>query len=218
MSDEQDDSPTFHADDVEMKATEIAHKGYFRLDRHWLRHKRYDGGWTEPFQREVFERGHAVAVLPYDPVRDQVVLIDQFRIGAYTAFQQLDWFGDNPSPWLAEIVAGIVEPGETPEQVATREIVEEIGIEAREIRKIRTYLATPGGSSESLIIYAARVDAAGAGGVHGLSHEHEDIRAYAVPATEAIAMIDNGRMINATAIIALEWLRNNREALRADWL
>ncbi|GAB6053913.1 ADP-ribose diphosphatase [Magnetospira thiophila] len=208
----------FHNSDVELEQSETLYDGYFRLERHTLRHKRFGGGWTDTFQREIFERGHAVAVLPYDPKRDEVMLIEQFRIGAHAAFRQLDWFGDAPSPWLIEVVAGIVEPGETPEEVATREIVEEIGLQALDLRKIRTYLATPGGSSESLILYVARVDSAGAGGIHGLEHEHEDIRAYGVPATEAIAMVDDGRIINATAMLALEWLRHNRDSLRAEWL
>jgi ADP-ribose pyrophosphatase len=114
-------------DDVKIIEHATAYDGYFRIDRYRLRHRVYEGGWSREVMREVFERGHAASVLPYDPVRDAVVLIEQFRIGAYTA----DW-----KPWIEEIVAGVIEPGETAEAVAHRETVEETGCTTTDLVKI----------------------------------------------------------------------------------
>src|SRR5207245_10046791 len=97
-----DESETFGRDAVEIESHETIHQGHFRLDRWRLRHRLFAGGWGKPISRELLERSAAVAVLPYDPLRDQVVLIEQFRIGAYA-------HGD-PAPWLLEAVAGLIEP------------------------------------------------------------------------------------------------------------
>ena len=108
------------AKDVEILDKSEQYKGYFRINRYRLRHRLYAGGWSGELQRELFERGHAVGVLPYDPAADSVVLIEQFRIGALVAGME---------PWLTEIVAGIIEEGEAPEEVARRETREEAGLE-----------------------------------------------------------------------------------------
>ncbi len=196
--------------DVTVEKLETAFQGYFRIDRYHVSHRTFDGGRTPVFTRELFERGHAVVVLPYDPVSDRVVLIEQFRIGALAA----GW----ENPWLLEVVAGIVDPGETPEQVALREMQEEAGAQVRDMVYITRYLASPGGTSESVWLYCARVDADSIGGNHGLAHEHEDIRALTVPAEKAFAMVANGRINNAAAIIALQWLQLHRQELRTRWL
>ncbi len=182
--------------------------GYFRIDVYRLRHKRFGGGWTEVMSRELFERGHATVVLPYDPVRDAVVLIEQFRIGAYAA-------GFNP--WLIEPVAGIVEPGETPEDVARREALEEAECEIAELEPIGTVLASPGGCSEVLYLYCGRVDSAGVGGVHGLAHEDEDIRAFVSPVDAVLERLAKGEYNNASTVMTLQWLALNRERLKKKW-
>ena len=184
-------------------------QGYFRIDRYRLRHRRFEGGWTEPMTLELFERGHAVAVVLYDPERDCVVLIEQFRIGAYAAGRE---------PWLTEVVAGIIEEGEDAADVVRREALEEAGCEIRELEPIATILPSPGGSSETIAFYCGRVDARGAGGVHGLAHEGEDIRVLVLPAEEALARVMAAESANANAVIALQWLALNREALRERWL
>jgi ADP-ribose pyrophosphatase len=194
------------SDDVEILEADTPFQGYFRIDRYRLRHRRHDGGWTGEIRREVFERGHAAAVVPYDPVRDEVVLIEQFRIGALAA---------GKAAWQVEIVAGIVEPGETPEDVARREAREESGQELRELIKLYHYLVSPGGTSETAHIYCGIVDSTHAGGIHGLDAEEEDIRVFAVPFKTAWAMVTQGRIDNAPTLIALQWLALNRAALRA---
>ncbi len=129
---------------VEIIERTTPYRGCFRIEAYRLRHQRFGGGWTEVMTRELFERGHAAVVLPYDPARDVVVLIEQFRIGAYAAGR---------GPWLIEAVAGIVEPGEEPEDVARREAMEEAGCAITALEAIGTVMPSPGGSSEILHLY-----------------------------------------------------------------
>ncbi len=182
--------------------------GFFRLMRYRLRHRLFKGGWSPVLTRELFERGHAAAVLPYDPDSDQVVLTEQFRIGAMEVPN---------GPWLLEIVAGIIEPGETPEDVVRREAIEEIGCPVADLIPICEYLVSPGGTSERISLYCGRVDASGAGGIHGLAEEGEDIRVEVMSADEAIARMQDGAIVAAAPIIALQWLMLNRESMRSRW-
>ena len=194
--------------DVEVLEKSIVYDGYFRMDRYRLKHKLFEGGWSEEFARELFERGHAVALLPYDPVRDVVVLVEQFRIGAYAA---------GCHPWLIEVVAGIIDPGETAEEVARRETVEEAGLHVSDMIKVADYLASPGGTSETVTLYCGRIDAGEAGGIHGLDTESEDIRVMTVPFDEVAGLLAEKRTHNATLLIALQWLTLHRAELRAKW-
>lgn len=166
--------------------------------------------------REVFERGHAVGVLLYDPDRDVVVMIEQFRIGAFAVQPSLQ-FRRRVSPWLMEIVAGIVEKGESPEDVARRESIEEAGCEILDLVHICDYLVSPGGSTESVILFCGRVRAPRHGAIHGIDEEHEDIRVHVVPAHRALKWLDTGLACNSMIIIALQWFRLNRERLRNRW-
>lgn len=204
-------------DDLEIQEKRQAYQGYFRMDEWHVRHRLFEGGWSNQITRECLERGHAVAVLPYDPVRDEVVLIEQFRVGAAASAPSPNWGGDPPSPWLTEIVAGIVEDGEHPDDVAARETMEEAGCALLDLKPITTYLVTPGCSSETIRLYLGRVDAENAGGIHGLDHENEDIRVFTLSASEAFAMVADGRINNGTIIICLQWLQLNHEAMRREW-
>jgi ADP-ribose pyrophosphatase len=196
--------------DVEIIVKETPFQGYFRIDRYRLRHRLFAGGMGRPIRREVFERGHAVALLPYDPVLDQVVLIEQFRIGAYAAGR---------APWLVEIVAGIIEAGETADDVARRETQEEAGLTIiGELEPIAEYLASPGASTETVAVFCGRVDASRADGIHGHADEGEDIRVLAMPVDDALARLAAGKIDNSPGIIALQWLALNRERLRRKWL
>ncbi|MGE4527418.1 MAG: NUDIX domain-containing protein [Rhodospirillaceae bacterium] len=188
---------------------ESLYRGYFGVNRYTLRQQTFGGGWSEPFTREVFERGHAVAILPYDPVADRVVLIEQFRVGALVA----GWH-----PWLIETAAGMIEPGETPEEVARRETAEETGLAVGRLEFIAHSLCTPGGSSETLALYCAEVDASKAPEYAGLAHEMEDIRVFSMAAQDAIGLLDAGSVNNASTLITLQWLALNHARLRAAWL
>jgi ADP-ribose pyrophosphatase len=206
MTDRPHDIPAHDA--VEILEREPAYQGFFRLDRYRLRHKTHAGGWSKELSREVFERGHCAALLPYDPRRDEVVLLEQFRLPALAAGFE---------PWLVEIVAGIIDPGETAEEVARRETLEESGREAGRLEEIGTYLMSPGGATESITLYCGEIDAAGAGGVHGLAEEGEDIKVFALPADEAFEKLRQGKIVNAIGAIALLWLEINRPRLRTRW-
>jgi ADP-ribose pyrophosphatase len=202
------DAPLSDADtpeSVEILETQTPFHGFFRIDRYTLRHRTHDGGWSEPMTREVFERGHSVALLPYDPARDEVVLIEQFRLGALAAAMPA---------WQVEVVAGIIEPGEEPEAVARREGEEEAGLSVQRLIPISHYLATPGGSSETIRLYCGLIDATDAGGLHGLDHDYEDIHARAMPFDAAFALLGQGPADNAPTVIALTWLALNRRRLR----
>lgn len=194
--------------DVEILEKTVCYDGFFKLEKYRLRHRRFAGGMTPVLTRELFERGHAVAVLLYDPVRDRVVLLEQFRIGALEAAG---------GPWLLEIVAGIVEPGETAEEVARRECREEAGVEPTALEPICHYLVSPGGTSESISLFCGRVDSTHLGGLHGLADESEDIRVFTVNFDEAWELFQRGRINSAAPIIALQWLAMNRDALRRRW-
>lgn len=193
---------------VEILEKTAGYQGFFRLDRYRLRHRLFSGAWSRALVREVFERGHAAAVLPYDPRRDQVVLVEQFRIGALEA---------PGGPWLLEIVAGIIEPGETPEEVVRREAVEESGCIIQEVVPICEYLVSPGGTSERITLFCGKVDTARAGGTHGAADEDEDIRVVVMSADAAFAQMQAGRINAAAPIIALQWLRLNRDQVRRRW-
>jgi len=193
---------------VEIIEKTTAYKGFFRLDKYRLRHSLFAGGDSQVLVRELFERGHAVGVLPYDPVRDEVVLVEQFRIGALEAPQ---------GPWLLEIIAGMIEDGELPEQVAHREAAEEAGCKLEDLVPIARYFSSPGGSSEQVSVFCARASSEGLGGIHGEPSEGEDIRVHVLSFDEAMALLESGGINSALPIIALQWLALNRERLRADW-
>ena len=158
--------------------------------------------------RELFERGHTVAVLPYDPVQDKVVLIEQFRIGAYAAGLE---------PWLSETIAGIIDSGEGAEEVAHREALEEANCRMLELVKIGTFVMSPGGSSETTTMFCGRVDSGGVGGVYGLAQEGEDILARVVSLDEALKNLAVGKIVSAYAVIPLLWLQSNKASLKAQW-
>ena len=193
--------------EVELHEKTIAYRGYFRVDRYRLRHRLFGGGWSVEVTREVFERGHAVAVLPYDPRRDSVVLIEQFRMGPYA---------NGETPWQMEIVAGIIDKGQAPEEVARRELMEEAGLAPLgPLAPIGRYFTSPGGCTETIQLYYAAVDSAGGGGLHGLVHEGEDIRAQVVDFATAMAWLDAGRFLSSPPIIALMRRPRHRDRLRA---
>lgn len=206
------------AKDVEVIEKEIAFQGYFRIDRYRLRHRQFEGGMGAEITREIFERGHAACCLLYDPDLDKLVLIEQFRPGAYAALAS-PWFDEHQSsPWLIEIIAGIIEEGEEPQDVVRREALEEAGCEVSRIEPLFHYLASPGAATESMFVFCGRVDASNVGGVHGLSHEGEDIRVLVVDVKRAFEMFDQGRIINAMTIIPLQWFRAHHRELRMRWL
>ena len=198
----------FGNDDVEVLAVETGYKGFFRINRYRLRHKLFAGGWSASLTRELFERGHAAAMLPYDPVRDQIVLLEQFRVGA---------LGSDNSPWLLEMVAGMIEPGESASEVIVREAEEEAGLVVGRSRFALSYLVSPGGTSERIHVYVGEVDSRKATGLHGLAEEGEDIRLHVVSREQAYRWVEEGRIDNAATVIALQWLQLHLAEIRSQW-
>jgi len=182
--------------------------GFFSLSRFRLRHTLYRGGWSEHLERELFHRGSCVAVIPYDPVLDRVVLIEQFRVGAMKT---------QDDPWLLEIVAGAVEEGEGAEDVAHREADEETGCKIRHLIPLYEFFTTPGGCSEKLTLFCGIVDASEIGGHCGLADEQEDILVRVVSFAEAMQLLRQGKIESAIPIIGLQWLALNRDQLRTDY-
>ncbi|EKK5268326.1 ADP-ribose diphosphatase [Cronobacter dublinensis] len=199
---------TFTKNDVEIIAREKLYRGFFSLDLYRFRHRLFNGEMSGEVRREIFERGHAAVLLPFDPVRDEVVLIEQIRIAA---------FDTSDTPWLLELVAGMIEPGETVEEVARREAMEEAGLAVGRVKKFMSYLASPGGTSERLSLLVGEVDATTAQGIHGLADENEDIRVHVVSREQAYLWVEEGRIDNAASVIALQWLQLHHHALRNEW-
>jgi len=184
--------------------------GFISIDRLHLRHRLFAGGWTGLLQREVKLGGKVAAVIPYDPVRDELVLIEQFRIGPFAA--------DDPEPWLTEIVAGMIEDGEVLEDVVRREAREEAGIEVSDITHALEFYASPGAISEHMTLYCARTDTASAGGIHGVAEEGEDIMVIVMTFDQVMAALDSGRINGGPVIAAVQWLALHRDEIRERWL
>ncbi|KFB99184.1 ADP-ribose pyrophosphatase [Trabulsiella guamensis ATCC 49490] len=208
MTQPHEQAVTFSKKDVEIIARESLYRGFFSLDLYRFRHRLFNGEMSGEVTREIFERGHAAVLLPFDPVRDEVVLVEQIRIAAYDTSE---------TPWLLEMVAGMIEEGETVEDVARREAVEEAGLIVGRTRPVLSYLASPGGTSERLSILVGEVDASTASGIHGLADENEDIRVHVVSREQAYQWVEEGKIDNAASVIALQWLQLHYQALRNEW-
>jgi len=196
------------AKDVEIISQESAYTGFFKLNRYTLQHRLFAGPMSSILHRECFERGHAVAVLAFDPLQNKIVLLEQFRIGA--------WVHDQ-NAWMYEVIAGIIEEQQSPEEVAHREAEEEAGCKLLDMEYICNYYSSPGGSSETLQLYCAAVNSAGVEGLYGLESEGEDIRAVVVDYAQAVDWLDEGKLNNASTIISLQWLMLNHTRLIDKW-
>lgn len=199
----------FTRQDVELIKEDILYRGIFTLVRHHLRHRQFNGEWSNPFTREILKRKSAVGVLLYDPSLDQIVLIQQFRAGALDRA--------NGAPWLLEVVAGVYDPDEPITEVAKREAQEEAGSVVLDLHPICEYYVSPGGSDEYLHLFCGRIDASQSGGIHGLAEENEDIRAFTLSSDEAFQCLKEGHIKTSPAIISLQWLQLNRERLKQLW-
>ena len=206
MSDNEDLKPQFTRGAVDIVSRQIKYDGFFQIHKLRLRHRLYRGGWSGEMERELFVRGNAVGVLLYDPQRELVAFTEQFRIGALER---------ESGPWCLEVVAGMVEEGESLEDVARRELQEEAGLEVADLHFIRSYLPSPGGASERMHLFCACADLSNVEGYFGLADEHEDIRLRVLPLNTVLEAVTNGdsAIDNAASIISLQWLQLNRDRL-----
>ncbi|MFW1468610.1 ADP-ribose diphosphatase [Vibrio parahaemolyticus] len=197
----------FTSRDVEIISKESVFEGFFKMVKYRFKHKLFAGGWSDVVEREMFERGHAAAMLPYDPKTDQVVIIEQIRIGAL----------EHEHPWQLEIVAGMIDRAESTEEVIRREAEEEAGITVGRVASVTSYYPSSGGCSEKLDVFVGEVDASKAHGIHGLDYEDEDIRVHVLSREQAYQWVKDGRFENGASIIALQWLQLNHQELRSQW-
>ncbi|WP_253664510.1 ADP-ribose diphosphatase [Vibrio sp. Y20_XG_PY13] len=197
----------FTSRDVEIISKESVFEGFFKMVKYRFKHKLFAGGWSDVVEREMFERGHAAAMLPYDPKTDQVVIIEQIRIGAL----------EHEHPWQLEIVAGMIDRAESEEEVIRREAEEEAGITVGRVASVTSYYPSSGGCSEKLDVFVGEVDASKAHGIHGLDYEDEDIRVHVLSREQAYQWVKDGIFENGASIIALQWLQLNHQELRSQW-
>jgi ADP-ribose pyrophosphatase len=200
--------------DVVTLSTETVWKRHTQLDVVQFQARRFDGRMSAVRTWEVWRRGAAVGLLPYDPVTDQLVMIEQFRYPAMVA---------GVDPVMLEVPAGFIDGDEAPEQTVARELREEMGLEASRTKRIGRFVLTAGGSDETVTLYIGRVqapaaDADGIAGYGGLASENEDIRVRVIPALEAIEQALAGAYPNSVTAIALLWFAARRDALRTEWL
>jgi ADP-ribose pyrophosphatase len=200
--------PTYSKKDVEILKDECLYKGFFEMRKLTLRHKKFNGEWSHPMSREMMVRNDAVCVLLFDPIADKVLLIEQFRPAVLR----------NESPWLLELVAGMVEEGESDEDVARRESLEEAGVTVRRLEYMFKFVPSPGGLVEYLRMYAGEFDSSqvNTDQVHGLDSENEDIKLHLFSADDAIALLKYD-VENASTIMGLQWFALNKHDLVARW-
>ncbi|MBU2224704.1 MAG: ADP-ribose diphosphatase [Gammaproteobacteria bacterium] len=204
--------PTFNQDDVEILDKRTVFQGFFRINQYQMRHRLFAGGWSEVVTREMFERGHAVVVLPYDVNLDQLVLVEQIRLGAKVGAED-----HRQSPWLLEAVAGMFGPDEDCEQVARREAEEEAGLTLGRLQPMLSYLSSPGGTTERIHLFLGELVAPVQTGIFGLPEEHEDIRVHLLSRSDAMQLLADGKIDNAATVIALQWLALHHAKICAAW-
>ena len=199
----------FTHDDVRLKPIENLYDGFFKINLYQFKHALFAGGESEVIRREILERGDAVAVLPYDPVTEQVLLIEQIRIGAIKS---------KHTPWLLECIAGMTDGSEDYESVVKKEAFEEAGLNLTELEFMLSYLSSPGGTTERLFLYLAHADLSQMStGIYGLETEGEDIKTHIMDLDEAFERLNRGEIDNAATVICLQWLALNRDRIRKKW-
>ncbi|MEO9273636.1 NUDIX domain-containing protein [Marinomonas sp. 5E14-1] len=200
--------PTYSKKDVDVLKDECLYKGFFEMRKLTLKHKKFNGQWSNPMTREMMVRNDAICVLLFDPVEDKVLLIEQFRPTMLRS----------ESPWLLELVAGMVEEGETDEEVARRESLEEAGVVVKRLEYMFKFVPSPGGLVEYLRMYAGEFDSSSVDltKAHGLDDENEDIKLHLMSSDEAIALLEQD-IENASTIMGLQWLALNKMKLVKCW-
>ncbi len=198
---------------VEILSSRVAYEDFVRVTAYEIRTQRFDGSWTDPYTRNVMatgESGNAVVILAYDPERDVVVLVEQFRLPALTR--------ERKSAWLLETAAGLIAHGEDPLETARREVLEETGYTPRRMEKVGEMFSSPGVFAEVLYCYIAAVTAGSSGTTHGLAQEEENIRLHVLTVEDALELADNGTIEDIKTVFMLNWLARHHDSLRHRWL
>lgn len=182
---------------------EVFKKFIFRVVEARFRFERYDGSMSDETVRLNLDRGDSVAAVLHDTSDDTIILTEQFRYPAH---------GKGPG-WIMELPAGVLDGNEEPAQALRREIAEEVGYTVSSVEPISTFYVSPGGTSERILLFYARItppDRVSTGG--GLESEGEDIRTVKLPIAEALQRIRDGEIVDAKTIIGLQWLKLNGRA------
>ena len=194
-------------DAVDLRRCRRPYSDYFTIEEMHLSFPRFDGSPSPVVKRATFVDGDAITVLPYDPVRDRLMLVEQFRMGPYVRGE--------PRPWMLEAVAGRIDPGESPADAARRELAEETGLQVGEVMPVASYYPSSGAVTGYFYSYVALCDLPdGTDGVHGLDSEAEDIRSHLVGFDEAMALVASGEAEAGPLILTLFWLEHRRAGLR----
>ena len=172
------------------------YNGFFKMNEVSLKYKKYDGSWSNEIKRELFGGAQVSAVLPYDPIKKEIVLIQQFRPGTISR---------NTNNYLKEIVAGIIDPGESPEIAAKRECLEETGYKIKKLTSIQGYYPAPGSSESFYHLFLGEVDSKNGKKIMGLDTENEDILVESYNINQVKKMMQNGELINGLSLIAIQW-------------
>ena len=193
---------------LEVISRERCFNGFLTLVRYRLRHSLFGGGWSQVIERERIEYLNAVAAILYDAIRDQIVMVEQFRIGALE---------HGKGAWTLEPVGGILKAGEHAAEVLRREAMEEAGCKIRALEPIGAYHVSPGTSADRVRLFCGQVDATRAVGIHGLKDEEEETRVVVIDLEQAVRELYSGKIDTSAAIIATQWLAMNRDRLRGEW-
>ena len=172
------------------------HNGFFKMNEVTLSYKKYDGTWSNEIKRELFGGAQVSAVLPYDPKNKKIVLIQQFRPGTISK---------ENNNYLDEVVAGIIDPGESPEEAAKRECLEETGCKINKLTHIQGYYPAPGSSESFFSLFLGEVDAPDKETIRGLENENEDILVKSYSFVDVKNKMENKEILNGLTLIALQW-------------
>ena len=172
------------------------HDGFFKLHEINFNHKKHNGEWNKNVSREIFSGAHVSTLLPYDPIKKRILLLKQFRAGVISR---------DHNPLVTEIVAGIIDQGESPKEAAIRECKEETGCEVNKIIDIFSYYPAPGSSESYYHLFLGEIDAFEGERILGQAHENEDILVKSYDLEEVKNLLDQQKIINGVTLIALQW-------------
>ena len=172
------------------------YKGFFQMNELSFIHQKYDGTWSNEIKREVFSGVQVATLLPYDPIKKEIVLIQQFRAGIIFRHDE---------SYLYEIVAGIIDENEKPEQTALRECFEETGCKVKKIIPVQSYFPAPGSSESFYHLYLGEIESFNGSRIKGLENESEDILVSSFKVDKVKKMLDNNVILNGLTLIALQW-------------
>lgn len=197
--------PHLQSTDVEIKESNLVYPGFFQISRYTLRHRCFSGDWSAWLDREQVRRADAAAVLLFDPVLDKLVLVEQFRMGVFDQEEQ------SQSPWMLEIVAGLIDAHERPEETIRREAQEEADCVISQLHTIGEFYNSPGGFAEKTTLFLGKIDANHVNGVHGVGTEHEDILVHVLETQAVLDAFEKGDFVtSASTVIALQWFAYQR--------